>query len=116
MSGPLDPDEGPLADPKVQREQQQMAKKARQIIRDDLTELNESAAFRRWLGKYMVPLVLDSFRTNNGSELQHFHGQRDLALKMMNEFEDFDLGFLERVLETRRLYEQALRQEPQKDK
>jgi hypothetical protein len=103
-----DEHEGQLSDPKVQRAAQIAEKRARQIRAEDMHELRNSVAFKRWFQSYYVPRVLKIFKTNNGSELQDYNGQKNLLAQMQMEFEEFEPGFLEDILEVRRKYEQSL--------
>ena len=111
-----DEHEGQLSDPEAKRRGDIAAKRARRVEAEDLAFLTDSVEFKRWLGKRLVPMLANAVRTTNGSEIQYYVGQLNLLREIHNELETFSPGFLESTLEVRRLYEQSLAAEPQKDK
>lgn len=105
-----DRSEGVLSDAQVQREARKADAQARRVNREDLYTLDRNANFRRWFGKYAVPLLMLDIRTSNGGDLQHFMGRRSLVLEMIKEFDDMEQGFYQRVLSARQAFENELRQ------
>lgn len=110
-----DEHEGQLSDPAAKRRADIAAKRANKILGEDLEFLTGSVEFKRWLGKRLVPMLVNQMHTTNGSEIQYYSGRLDLLREIHDEMETFEPGFLESVLEVRRLYEQALAAEPQKE-
>jgi hypothetical protein len=115
MSPRVEREEGPLSDPRVQRESQKAQAKADRINRGDRLTLEGQESFRRWFGKWAVPLLMLDLRTGSGSDLFHFMGRRSLVLDMIAEFELEEPGFYERVLAARRELDGELRPPPRTD-
>lgn len=111
--------EGILSDPKAQRARQKEEKIVTDLYAEDIRSLERDGRFRRWFGKFAVPLLMMDIRTNNGGDLQHFMGRRSLVLEIIREFDSEVPGFYERVLSARRVLElelsEKVRPEPQEE-
>jgi hypothetical protein len=108
--------EGPLSDAAGRQELQKAEARARRLNTDDLFYLERDAVFRRWFGKWAVPLLFLDLNTTNGGTIQHFMGKRSQILDMLREFEEQVPGFYERVMGVRRSLDNELRQMPQEEK
>ena len=106
---------GQLSDPAEQRAAQQAEKRARLVVREDQHALIDNPAFIRWIGKYVIPPLLEHVATTNGGDIQKFIGRRELAMKMVNELDEVQPGFLEKLLGARRSLLEDLKKVPQED-
>lgn len=106
---------GQLSDPTEQRAAQQAEKRARQVVKQDQVSLVDHPAFIRWLGRYVVPAILEPIMTTNGGDIQKFIGRRELAMKMVIELDEVQPGFLEKLLGARRSLAEDLKKASQED-
>lgn len=94
---------------------QQADKRARTVIRQDQNALVDDPAFLRWISRFVVPPILEVVATTNGGDIQKFIGRRELALKMVNELDDIQPGFLEKLLGARRSLLEDLKKSPSEE-
>jgi hypothetical protein len=103
-----DEHEGDLNSTEVKRANDQIEKRAKEIMRQDITELTTNGAFLRYMGRYIYPALMQNVPVNNGSQLAHAMGKRELILAIIQEHESIEPNFVARVLAARNDYEREL--------